>query len=179
VKRLLAVLAAGIGVPIVQGAVNVFVSPEYTPDLGFLVVIALGLHWRNAVTGLALAALIGFAADLLSGSLLGEQALLRMLAFACARVASGQLNLRGALPQVTFVLAFTAVNALGVGLLNEFFRSGTGFSLGMLRALPVHAAVNAVAAPFVSRGVELLLGAFADDESGRRSVRLPARTGAG
>lgn len=177
-KRVLAVLGVGIGVPMIQGALNAFVSPRFTPDLGFLVVIALGLHWRNGVSGVALAGVLGFAADLLSGSLLGEQALLRMLAFAVARLASRHLNLRGAMPQASFVLAYTLVNALGVGLLGEFFTSGPGFELAMLRVLPVHAAVNAVAAPFVSRAFGALLAALGDDESGRRSVRLPARGGA-
>lgn len=177
-KRVLAVLLVGIATPMLQGGLNTFVPPRFTPDLGFLVVIALGLHWRSAPGGLAIAAAIGFSADLLSGSLLGEQALLRMLVFTAARIASRHLNLRGALPQAAFVFALTAVNALGIRLLEAFFTSAGPFDLVMLRNLPSHAAMNALFAPAVSRCVDVLMIASGGDESGRRTVRLPAEGGA-
>jgi rod shape-determining protein MreD len=176
VKRTLAVLFIGIAAPMVQGALNTFVPARFTPDLGFLIVIALGLHWRSAGGGLVIAAALGFAADLLSGSLLGEQALLRLVAFGVARFASRHLNLRGALPQAIFVLVFTAVNALGVGLLNTFFTSRGGIDLVMLRDLPPHALINALFAPLVSRAVEAVATTFGDDEGGRRLLRLAPRS---
>jgi len=178
VKRTVALLLIGIGVPIVQGALNTFVPARFTPDLGLLIVIALGLYWRSAAGGFALAAALGFAADLLSGSMLGEQALLRMLTFGVARFASRHLNLRGALPQAAFVLVFTAVNALGIGLLNSFFASAGGFDLAMLRDLPLHAAFNALFAPLVSRIIETVATVLGDDEGGRRLVILapPSRS---
>jgi rod shape-determining protein MreD len=177
VKRILAVLLIGIVTPMIQGALNTYVPPRFTPDLGFLVVIALGLHWRSAPGGLAIAAALGFCADLLSGSLLGEQALLRMLAFATARVASRHLNLRGAIPQAAFVLVLTAANALGIRLLEVFFTSGARFDPALLQDLLSHAAINALFAPPVSRGVEVLTIALGSEENGRRSVRLPAAGG--
>jgi rod shape-determining protein MreD len=175
VKRTLAVLVVGIAAPMLQGALNTFVPARFTPDLGFLIVIALGLYWRSTAGGLAIAVALGFVADLLSGSLLGEQALLRLLAFGAARIASRRLNLRGALPQATFVLVFTGVNAAGIGLLNSFFAAGGGFELAMLRDLLPHAAINALFAPLVSWGVEALASSLGDDESGRRPLRLAQR----
>ena len=171
-------LLVGIAIPMAQGGLNTFVSPRFTPDLGFLVVIALGLHWRSALGGLAIAAAIGFCADLLSGSLLGEQALLRMLAFTASRVASRHLNLRGPLPQAAFVFVLTATNVLGISLLEAFFTSGDPFDIAMLQDLPGHAAINALFAPLVSRCIDILMIASGGDESGRRTVRLPAEGGA-
>jgi rod shape-determining protein MreD len=159
-----------------QGALNTFVPARFTPDLGFLIVIALGLYWRSAAGGFAIAAALGFVADLLSGSLLGEQALLRLLAFGVARFASSHLNLRGPLPQAIFVLVFTGVNAVGIGLLNTFFGAGGGMDLAMLRDLLPHALVNALFAPLVSRGVEALAISLGDDEGGRRPLRLAPRS---
>jgi rod shape-determining protein MreD len=172
------VLLVGIATPMIQGAFNTFVPPRFTPDLGFLVVIALGLHWRSAPGGLAIAAALGFSADLLSGSLLGEQALLRMFAFAAARAASRHLNLRGAIPQAVFVLALTAANALGIRLLEVFFTSGGRLDLVLLRDLPIHGAINALFAPLVSRCIDVLTIALGSDDGSRRSVRLPTQGGA-
>ena len=75
-KRAAAVLLIGSAALMLQGAVNAFVPVHLTPDLRFLLVVAVGLHWRSAAAGAVVAALLGFVADLLSGSLLGEQALL-------------------------------------------------------------------------------------------------------
>ena len=175
-KRTLALLLIGIAAPVVQGAVNTFVPARFTPDLGFLIVIALGLHWRSAAGGLVLSAALGFVADLLSGSLLGEHALLRLLAFGAARFASHHLNLRGSLPQAVFVLLFTAVNVLGIGLLNTFFTSGGGFDMVALRDFLPHAAINALFAPLLSRVVEVVVTTLGDDEGGRRLLSLEPRS---
>ena len=174
-KRTLLILLIGIAAPVLQGALNTFVPARFAPDLGFLVVIALGLHWRSTAAGLVLAATLGLAADLLSGSLLGQQALLRLLAFGAARFASGHLNLRGAVPQSIFVVGFTAVNALGIATLNVFFTAGGGFDVVMLRDLLSHAFVNALFAAPVSRLVEAVATSFGDDEGARRALRLTPR----
>lgn len=174
-KRPLALLVLGIGAMIVQGAVNGFVPPRYTPDLGFLFVVGLGLRWRSASGGLVLAAALGFAADILSGSLMGEHALMRVFVYACARAASRQLNLRGLVPQATFVLGLTLVNAFGIGTLNTFFSAGSGADWAMMRAALPHAAMNALFAPAVSRVVEGLVLALGGDEAGRNLLRLDPR----
>jgi rod shape-determining protein MreD len=177
VKRILVLLLIGIAAPVLQGAVNTFIPARFTPDLGFLIVIALGLHWRSAAGGLVVSVALGFVTDLLSGSLLGEHALLRLLAFGAARSASRHLNLRGSLPQAIFVLFFTGVNALGIGLLNTFFTSGGGFDLVTLRDLLPHASINALFVPLVSRVVEAVATSLGDDESGRRLLHLEPRSG--
>lgn len=158
----------------VQGAVNAFLPPHVTPNFGYLIVIAVGLHWRNAAAGFTIAALLGFTADLLSGSLLGEQALLGMFAFAAARLGSRHLNLRGALPQALFVFALTGVNGLGIGVLDTFFGVRGGIGSTILQYLPIHALANAIFAPFVGRGMEVLVSSVGTDDGGRRPIHLPA-----
>ncbi|MFQ5415964.1 MAG: rod shape-determining protein MreD [Myxococcota bacterium] len=174
-KQTLVLLAIGVAATVVQGAMNTLVPVRFTPDLGFLIVIALGVHWRSTAGGLVLATLQGFTVDLLSGSLLGEHALLRLLAFAAARAASRHLNVRGMLPQAVFVMVFTAANAVGVGTLNVFFASGGGFDVVMLRDVLPHAFVNACFAPLVIRAVEEIGRALGEDEGGRLPLRLDSR----
>ena len=109
--------------------------------------IALGLCWRSPVGGVCVAAAIGFATDLLSGSLLGQHALLRLAAYAAARVGSRHLNLRGALPQVAFVAGLTAANALALALLTSFFSPGSGAGIVAVRELLPQALANAALRP--------------------------------
>jgi len=103
------------------------------------------------------------------------EALLRLLEFGAARIASRHLNLRGLVPQAVFVVFLTAANALGIGLLNSFFTSRGGIDLVMLRNLFPHAFVNALFAPLFSRLVEHVATSMGDDEGGRRLLRLATR----
>jgi len=175
VKRAVALLAFGIAAILAQGVVNIFVPARFTPDLSLLVVVGVGLHWGGASGGAAIATLLGFSADLLSGSLFGEHALLRLLEFCAARFASRHLNLRGPIPQAVFVMVLTAANAFGVGLLNSFFTSRGGIDVVMLRYVVPHAFANALFAPLLSRLVERLIDFFGDEEGGRRLLRLEPR----
>lgn len=176
-KRAIVVLLVGYAAVMIQGSVNAFLPPHLTPNLGLLIIIAVGLFWRSAASGIVIAAVLGFTADILSGSLLGEQALLGMLAFLAARFGSQHLNLRGALPQALFVFGYTVVNAFGIGILDEFFDLRAGILSMMLQFLPIHALANAVCAPFVAHGVEVLTNSFGSEEGGRRQVHLPAARG--
>jgi rod shape-determining protein MreD len=176
VKRSLLILAIGFAAPVLQGALSSFMPARFVPDLGLLIVIAMGLYWRSTGGGLALALVFGFASDLMSGSLLGQQALMRLLAFSTARLASGHLNLRGAVPQSVFALGFTAVNALGIAVLSSYFTVGGGIDFVMLTNLIPHALVNAVLISPISRGIEAVATSFGDDEGARRAVRLSPRS---
>ena len=140
-----------------------------------LLVIALGLSWRNTVGGAALAAAIGFTADLLSGSLFGQHALLRLFAFGAARLFSRQMNLRGSLAQVTFTVVFTGANVLASSLLTAFFASGPGFELVLARDLVPHAAVNALFAVPTLRIVDRLTS-WLGGEPGRQLLVLQSRS---
>lgn len=175
-KRVLVLVALGLVAPILQGALAPFLPWGTCPDLGLLVVIGLGLSLRSGVAGLALAAEIGFVADLLSGSLLGEHALLRMLAFALARLASLHVNLHGTLTQMALAAGLSALSAGGILGLTAFFSSGTASVLVTLPDVLQQAAVNALVAPVLISAVARLVARLGDEE-GRRVLRLEPRRG--
>lgn len=175
-KPAVGLLALGALAAMVQGAATAVVPARWFPDLGFLLVIAIALRWRSPVGGLLLAAIFGYAADLLSGSLLGQHALLRVLCFGAARLASRILNLRSPLPQMTFVAGLTVANILLLSALSSFFIAASVAGSVSASALLVHALVNAVCAPIVSHGVGRLVARLSNDESDRRLLRLEPRS---
>ena len=174
-KRIVALLALGALAPIIQGAAGTFIPMHYCPDIGLLLVVGLGLSWRSTAGGVALAAALGLIADLLSGSLLGQQMLLRIFAFGAARGCSQQLNLRGALPRAVFVVALTVVCALGTGVLTAFFAAGPGVDTEMLKELVPHALMNGAFAPLGVYLVERTSSWFGDVEVGQPLLSLRPR----
>ncbi|MGH0035221.1 MAG: rod shape-determining protein MreD [Myxococcota bacterium] len=160
---------------VVQGAASTLLPPPYCPDLGLLVVIAVGLTWERASSGLLLAFAIGLTADMLSGSLLGQHALLRLVAYLASRLASRQLNLRGALPLAVFAGAFTVLDALLVLALTSFFTGSGALGLEWVVDALQHGLVNAALAPAVSVGVERLGVWSGADDGSRRPLRLEPR----
>lgn len=175
-KPALGLLVLGALAAVLQGAATAAVPARWFPDLGFLLVIAIALCWRSPVGGLLLAAIFGYTADLLSGSLLGQHALLRVLSFGAARFASRHLNLRSPLPQMTFVAGLTVANILLLSVLSSFFMAAPGAGSVAASALLIHALVNALGAPFVSHLVGWLVTRLSDEESGRQLLRLETRS---
>jgi cell shape-determining protein MreD len=175
VKRVAAVLLLGALAPMIQGVVGSFIPSRFCPDLSMLWVIGLGLYWHSAGGGAAISTCLGFVFDLLSGALFGQHALLRLLAFGVARVCSRQLNLRGTIPLMTFVVVFSVANAIGSSLLTAFFASGHGVDVTTLKHLIPHAIVNALFAVPVIR----LVGGLSTwlDDSARQLLILQPRNG--
>ena len=174
-KRTAALLLVGAFVPMFQGVAAYFVPARWVPDFGLLLVVALGLCWRTVGGGMALSCALGFVTDLLSGSLLGMHALLRMFAFASARVGSQALNLRGALPQAVFVAGLTVVNAGAFGALTAFFTPGPEVPWVVWRDVGPQMLVNALAAPVVAALTAVLVRSLSDDDASRRLLRLEPR----
>jgi rod shape-determining protein MreD len=175
VKRVFGLLGLGAVALTLQGAVASFVPARFCPDLGFLLVISLGLAWRSPVGGVCVSAAIGFATDLLSGALFGQHALLRLAAYATARFGSRHLNLRGPLPQAAFVMGLTGANALAMALLTSFFSPGSGAGIVALRELLPQALANAVFAPLVAFVTERAVARLGDEDGGQRLLPLTSR----
>lgn len=174
-KRAVAIALLGLFAPMIQGALAVFVPVGWIPDAALLLVVAIGLGWPGSLaTALLLATWIGFVTDLLSGTLIGQHALISLCAFGTARVVSVHFNLHSAPTQMTLVAGLTAGTALALGALTAFFSpdAGPGFAGGF--SLVRHAVVNALAAPFAIAAVAALLGRL-DEDSGRRVLRLEPR----
>ena len=172
--RAICVLALGLLVVAMQGAVAAVVQPPWCPDFALLVVLAIALHWEGIASGLFLVSVLGYAADIVSGGLLGGHLLLRMFVFISARLASRQLNLRGAFPLAVSAAGLSIVYGFAVVGLSRFFASTTLPSSGWLDLLP-HAIANALAAPFVSAAVGKLLTWFGDDDESRQLLSLESQ----
>ena len=174
-KPVLAILALGVASLILQGAAASFL-PAYTcPDLGLLVVIAIGRCWRSSVGGLLISAGLGYLADALSGSLMGQHALLRVLVFTLTRFADRSLDLTGALPLVIFTAVVSVAYGLGLSGVSGLFVAQAAPLPLWLEGLGRHAMVNALCAPLMLRGVERTLAWVRDEESDRRRVRMAFR----
>lgn len=174
-KRGLVLLSIGALAPMLQGALAQFLPAALCPDLGLLLVAAVGLCGRSVAVGLLFSALVGFVADLLSGALLGQHALLRVLAYAAARSASVHVNLIGVGSKAIFVALLTVLNGLAMGALTAFFSPGAGFAWIGLGDLALSALVNALAAPLATSLVSAVLNRFGDEDGGRRLLRLESR----
>jgi rod shape-determining protein MreD len=175
VKQGLVLLVLGVAALMAQGVMTQTLPAHLVPDFGLLLVVAIALCMRGAASGVLLAALLGYTTDLLSGSLLGQHALLRMASYGVARFGSARLNLRGPLPQALFVVLLSIAHAVGLWGLFAFFAPDIGSSLLTLRELLPHALVNGIVAPFVTQGVGALLGRLGDDEGTQRPIRLEPR----
>lgn len=175
-RRALALLALGLLLTMAQGVAATVLPARWCPDLGLLLAVAIGLCWRSAVGGIVVASAIGYVADLLSGTLLGQHALLRVLAFGVARAGSGHLNLRGALPQAAFVALLTLGNAAALAATTAFFIPTAGLVLAAPGALAAHAFANAVCAPLVTGLTARLVALLGSEEGGRRMLRLEPRS---
>ncbi len=175
-KRVCVLLALGALAPMIQGALGTFIPLHLCPDLGLLLVVGLGLCWRSTAGGVALSAAMGMIADLLSGSLLGLHMLLRIFSFGAARVCSQQLNLRGVMSRMTFVVALSVVTAVGTGALTSFFAVGPGVDGGMLGKLIPHALITGACAPFGIRLVERVATWLNEAEAGHQLLALRPRS---
>ena len=171
-KRALALFFFGLIALVAQGALATIVRPPYCPDLALLAVIAIGLHWEGLASGLVMSALLGYATDLLSGSLLGQHTLLRLFAFAAARLGSQQLNLRGALPLAVFTSGGTLLYAACALALTSVFSTAASLAWSGVGDLVVHAFVNALFAPLASSMVRGLCVRLGEEDASRRSLRF-------
>ena len=106
-----ALACLAVGCLIVQSVAALLLPAPLVPDLVLLVAVACALTVPSAA-GMLVVALAGFGADLLSGSLLGHHALLRLGAFAFTWAISAQFHLKRALPLMVLVFCLAAADAL-------------------------------------------------------------------
>lgn len=173
-RRVLALLVFGLIALGVQSGLATVLPRQFCPDLGLLVVIAMGLHWQEATRGLLVASALGFAADFLSSSIFGAHALLRLLAYVTTALVRSQMDLRSGVALGLFVGGVTIFYGLGLFSLMGIF----GFSLheswwsGIGGMFP-QAVVNALLAPLVSSLVGRL-SEWAEGESSRPGLEIDA-----
>lgn len=173
-RSLLALAGLALGSLVLQCLLAALLPPALVPDLTLLVTVIAAVE-APALPALLLAASLGFGMDVLSGSLLGEHALLRILVFAATRFVSAQFHLERGLPLATYCLAIGLLAPLGLAALSRLF---TGQSLLGVEALPtltLRASVGALLATSVHRVVGATFAALQDGDARRREVRFDTR----
>jgi rod shape-determining protein MreD len=165
-------LSLGLVALVLQGVIATLIQPPWCPDLALLVLVGIGLRWGSLSSGLPLAALLGYATDVLSGSLLGQHALLYPVAFGVTLLATRQLNLRGVRPLSFFVVALTVLYGVGMLAITGFFIGGVEIRVGWLSAQLIHACVTGVFAGTVSAVVGRFFDKFSEQDPGHIPVTV-------
>jgi rod shape-determining protein MreD len=168
VKSFIAVFALGFAALIIQGALALTIPPPWCPDLAWLVVVGVGLRWPGFLSGLLISVPLGYAMDLLSGSLMGQHAFMRMISYLTAAMASRQLDMSGGISVAIFVFGMTIVYGLGMAATGSFFAGSGAIGWDVLSSGFGHAIANVVAAGPMIALVDRIIARFADDEVGRR-----------
>jgi len=169
VKSFLVVFGLGFGALVVQGALALTIPPPWCPDLAWLVVVGVGLRWPGFLSGLLVSVPLGYAMDLLSGSIMGQHAFLRMITYLTAAISSRQLDMSGGVPIAIFVFGMTIFYGLGIAATGSFFAGSDAIGFDVLSSGFGHALANVVAAgPMISL-VDRVVVRFSDEEVGRRT----------
>ena len=169
-----ALVALGLCALVLQGVLAALLPPVLQPDLGLLVTVAAAVA-APAVGALLLAAGLGYGTDLLSGTLLGQFALLHLLAFAATRFVHAQFHLERGLPLATFCFALSLLDALGLAALSSLFVGPSPLGVEELPLVAGRALVNAALAPLVQRLVSKVFENLQDTDARRREVRFDTR----
>ena len=171
-----ALALAGVGVAslVVQGALAALLPPALVPDLSLLVTVIAAVE-APPLLALALAAGLGYGTDYLSGTLLGEAALLRILAFATTRFVSAQFHLERPLPLAGLCLAVALIEPLGTAALSSLFAGASPFGWEALPTLACRALIAALLAPFMQGIVSAALLGLTETDTRRREVRFDTR----
>jgi rod shape-determining protein MreD len=170
----LALVALALVALVLQGVLAALLPPALLPDLGLLATVA-GAVAAPASAALLLAAGLGFGTDVLSGTLLGQVALLRLAACAVTRFVHGQFHLERSLPLAAFCFAVSLLDAVGLAALSRLFLGASPVGLDGLPVALGRATLNALLAPSVHRLVSGVLEGLHDGEARRREVRFDTR----
>lgn len=169
----LALAGLALAALILQGLAALLLPAALLPDLVLLVAVACALAAPSAA-GLLVVTLVGFGADLLSGSLLGHHALLRLAVFAFTVAVSAQFHLKRPLPLMVLVLCLACADALLQMGLTRLFSGSWLIGFDALAGVLPRAAVTALLAPSVCGLFRTVVVRLTEGDR-RREVRLDTR----
>lgn len=165
-------LVAGLLGLIAVGALAGSVPVRFLPNLSLLGTVAAGLVLGPAA-GLLVAASLGLTADVMTGTLVGQQAMLRVLELAVLRGFASQLDLRRGIPLSVFVAALSLADA-GLLVLQSRFFLGLSFHWSEVGGVLLRAGVNGLVAPLIG-GVARWIADALDESEARREMRLDTK----
>ena len=169
----LAWCGVGLLLIVLEGVLTHGLSARYVPDFSLLATIAAALAFPPG-RGMILAVVFGLGTDMLSGSLLGQVALLRLLEFGLARSLAGQLDLRRGVPAAVFAATLVVIDSLGLVGLSRLFLGEFPVAWSELAGLAPRALLTGAFAPFVLR-LALRLGDALSESDARREMRIETR----
>lgn len=178
-KSIVSVLAVGLLALMIQGGLARALPPPWCPDLAWLVVVGLGLRWPGFLSGFVLAALLGFAMDAVSGSLLGQHALLRLMTYLAAATAARQLDLSGGIPTALLTFALSLAYGFGIVATRAVFLGSPLLGVEVYAVAVAQAFVHMLCAGVVVGIVERIVSRFADEDVTRRSGLALGHAGRG
>lgn len=158
---------------VLEGVLAHGISPRYVPDFSLLATIAAALAFPPG-RGMILAVVFGLGTDMLSGSLLGQVAMLRLFEFGLARALAGQLDLRRGVPSAVFAATLVGLDSLGLVGLSTLFLGGFPVAWSELVGLAPRALITAAFAPWVVRLALRIANVLSESET-RREMRIETR----
>ena len=147
--------------------------PMGQPDLSLLGALAAALVLGPA-EGLIVACVLGFGADMVSGSMMGQHAFVRVIEFAVVRGFAGQLDLRRIAPQIVVGFALSLLDAALMAGVSLLFIPSFAVAWSALGGLTARATMTGIAAPFVGRLARTVTEWLSETEA-RREMRLETR----
>ena len=145
----------------------------WVPDLSLLAVIAAALVLGPS-EGLIVACVLGFGADMVSGSPLGQHAFVRVIELTVVRGFAGQLDLRRVVPQAVLGFAVSLLDSALLAGVSFLFVPTFAVAWSELGGLVARAAVTGLAAPAVGSLARTVIEWLSETE-GRREMRLETR----
>lgn len=173
-RRALALAGLGLAALMLQSVAAAVLPAGLVPDLALLLAVAAAVS-AAPIEGMLLATGVGYGADLLSGSLLGQQALLRLGVFVSTRVVSAQFHLKRGMPLAICAMGVTLADAAGTAAIGWLFAGDPLIGLHAPLDLASRALVNALFAPLVVGTLDAVLELLIQREARRRDVRLETR----
>lgn len=158
---------------IVQGTLASLLPGALVPDLTLIATVAVAVS-APPVAGLCFAAGIGFGADLLSGALLGQHALLRLLVFIATRLLGAHFDLRPGLPLAIFAAVLSLADVVGLWALARVFQEGSLLGFDAIVVVLARALWAAILTPSAVRVLGVLRDRLEEGDP-RREVRLEPR----
>ena len=172
-REALTLLALGLLALVVESALLANLPVAFVPSLALLVPIAAALL-LPPTAGLLVAVALGFGADVLSGSLLGQHAFVRLAEFVLVRVLASQLDLMRPLPFAIFALGLALFDAAASAGVLRFFLGSFAPSSTELATVGLRALVSAAAAPLALFAARTTTAWGSLDEA-RREMRLDTK----
>lgn len=166
-------LAGAIGLA-VESALLSRLPGVLVPALSLLFPVAAALL-LGPLAGLLVSAALGFSADALSGSLLGQHALLRLVEFAVVRLVVGQFDLLRPVPFAAFAFGVALADAAGSAALIQFFLGDFATDRSAVLHVALRALPTAVAAPLVLALARKAVALGGGDVDVRREMRLETK----